>query len=149
MTSVQGNDATLVVGGCEGNLGRGYTVCRFVNGAPLINEKITILLPYGKDSMAANVRLRYGARLLNIQASSPSVIVKYSELFDGMTFTSVDDGPIQIIVKVLNKDGSFFETIGFVFVIVLNKGYNQNVGDKVNECKVSYDDMGGSQVECD
>lgn len=148
MTSTQGGDVTLVVGGCSGSLGRGYEVCRFMDGAPIDSEKITLVIPYGENSVVANVRMRYGARLFNTQVNAPFLTVKYSDLFYGPTFNKNHDGPIQIIVKTINKDGSFYETLGYLFVVVLTKGYNQEAGEKINRCVVTYDDLGGSEVEC-
>jgi len=149
ITAVQAGDATLVVSGCEGNLGRGYQVCRFVDGAPMDNEQITLVYPWGPTSMATNIRIRAGAKLINVQATSPTMKIKYSDIFSDKTFSRVYDGPIQILTKTLNRDGTFYDSIGYLFVIVLNKGYNRDAGEKLTKCQVLFDNLGGSTVECD
>lgn len=149
MSAVQGGDATLVMRGCEGDLARGYQVCRFVDGAPLKGEHITMVIPFGDQSLASNIRVRSGAKAIMLQNTGPSIKLDYSDIFEGSEFTKENDGPIQIIVKTLNKDGSFYETLGYVFVIVLNKGYSKEPTKTITKCKVQYTDMGESQVDCD
>jgi hypothetical protein len=149
-SATMNGDSTLVVGGCEGNIGRGYEVCRFIDGAPMDAENITLIIPYGEDSMAANVRIRAGARLFNVQVNKPVVKIKYTDIFQGSSnFTKQNDGPLQIMVKTLNRDGSFYESLGYLFVIVLSKGYNRDAGEKITKCEVTYTDLGDSEVECD
>jgi hypothetical protein len=148
MTASEAGDSTLAVSGCEGDMGRGYEICRFMDGALLATERITLVVPFGPNSLATNIRMRYGAKIYMLQTNSPNVSIKYSDLFDGGTFTKNDDGPIQIITKTLNKDGSFYESLGYLFVIVLTKGYSIEPSRSITKCSVEYSEMGESKVEC-
>lgn len=130
-------------------MGRGYQVCRFIAGAPLAGMKIKIMVPFGPGSMASNIRMRYGSKVYMAQVDAPYATIKYTDLFSGTEFTKDDDGPIQILVKTLNKDGSYYESLGYLFVIVLSRGYSIEPSKRVNKCTVEYSDMGESKVECD
>lgn len=148
MTASEAGDSTLAITGCEGDIGRGYEVCRFMDGAPMATEKINLIIPFGTSSLATNVRMRYGAKLYMVQATGPTLTVKYSDLFEGNSFTKKDDGPIQILVKTLNKDGSFYESLGYLFVIVLSNGYSLEPSKMITKCQVEYSEMGESKIEC-
>lgn len=149
MSAAEASDKTLAVSGCEGILGRGFVSCRFIDGAPYGDESIEVILPKSSDITTSNIRVRSGANVFSTTSSASSERIKYADLFAGGIFNSTNDGPIQVVVSSKMKDGSVIQTLGYVYLVVLRKGYNPLPWSRITNCTVSYDSLGRSTVACE
>ena len=149
MSAADASDKTLAVSGCEGSLGRGFTSCRFIDGAPYGTLSIDVVLPKSSSVTTSMVRVRSGANVFSTTSSGNTVSIKYTDLFDGGVFNSKNDGPIQVVVSTKMVDGSIIQTLGYVYLVILKKGYNPLPWERITTCSVSYDSLGRSTVTCE
>jgi len=150
------NDKTLVIGGCENGIGRGFQVCRFIDGSPMESE-LLVMLPVDTGYTSSELRIRHGDDLLILTDRTSGIIpVKFKEIFGKNTWSMDQDGPIQILATTTDKDGPAdkIKYLGYIYVVILKHGYNPKpIGwpkPSYNpiHCTINFNPAGSSQVKC-
>jgi len=152
----QGNDLTLVVGGCEHSLGRGVEICRVVEGSK-ITSKLTVIMPWKQGEMVSGtLKIRHGDQLRVVETNQSFYSREWSEIFGVETWGQQQEGPVQVSGVFKYKNGAHVETmrlLGYVYLIVLNKGYSpqplyQAPYFSEATCRIYYSASGNSAMEC-
>lgn len=154
--SIEYNDKTLVIGGCENGLGRGFIVCRFIEGSP-IESSLAILLPFKPEDVSAEVRVRAGPHLsTSVNTNNGLLDVPFKKIFNAERWAMEHDGPVQILATIRDEDGprGTLKLLGFAYVVVLKPGYNPSwlTWPKPSyspiTCVIRYNPDGQSRTDC-
>lgn len=150
-------DKTLIVsaGGSAPKLRQGFDMLRVVEGS-LIQEIITLPVPLGGPLLAVELRIRYKGEIIPWTVDKLPVEIPWKELIKHDTWQLDDESPVQISGTVRYQGGTneeFFRVLGFVFPVVLKKGYSPMPIDSGNhtwetECKIQYSTAGRSAIQC-
>lgn len=148
------NDKTLVIGGCENGIGRGFQVCRFVEGSP-IESSLAVFVPLDPGESTSTIRIRHGDKLLTVEEKNSAMLnVDFKSIVGAEKWGLNHDGPIQILATIRSEGRNTIKLLGYVYLVILKPGYDPRPlswpGPQINPitCVIRYSPDGFSQVKC-